>query len=812
MDAVLQDLRYGFRILLKSPGFTAVAVLTLALGIGANSAMFSVVNAVLLRPLPFPHSDRLIAIGEKDQRTPSGSVAFLSVSYPNFFDWRSQSRSFEQMASYHDTDATLTGATVAHVHGQVVSGDFFSVLGPSFSLGRGFPREDEKVRAVVLSHALWQSAFAGDAAIVGKSVVLNGRSYSVTGVTAPTFEFPIDSPRSDFWKTIADDAMADPGEQAITEQRSAHFLQVIGRLRPGLGLEQARSEMDVISLALAKQYPATNARRGAAVLIPEPQHLVGDVRPALVLLLSAVGSVLLIACANIANLMLARAIRREREISIRAALGADRSRLIRQLLTESLLLSITGGAAGLLLASIGLKALLRVSPLDIPRPPNIGFDWRVLVFSFSLAIATGVLFGLAPALHSVGAKLGNSLNERTDMSSSRQGRTRSILIVGETAIGLVLLVGAGLLIRSLWGLLHTNPGFDSHNVLTFKVDVPETRYPYSASVRFHRDLLDRIQALPGVASASAVLPLPLSDSHYQVSFQITGHPLPESERPSAGFRAISPGYLATMHVSLIKGRDFNVRDDDKSLGVVIVNQAFADRFFPGEDPVGRHMRPDFSINGDPQDREIVGVVGNIKDRSLSAEFNPEYYVPLAQGMISSATICVRFASDPTGLGPAIRSSLLGLDKEIPAFDVRTMDDYVSLTTGRSRFDTLLLTLFAGAALVMTTVGLYGVMAYIVVQRTREIGIRVALGASREAILAMVLRQGLLITGIGILAGVAGSLAMTGLLERFVYQVKPMDPATYVAVTLLVAIVGLSATYIPASRAAAVDPMVALRYE
>jgi len=813
MDTVLQDIRYGFRILLKSPGFTMIAVLTLALGIGANAAIFSVVNAVLLRPLPFPQSDRLISVGEKSSQLPVGIENFLSVSYPNFFDWRTRSRSFDKMASYHDTDATLTGGTTAaHLHGEVVSGYFFSVLGARFSVGDGFTRDGESVRSVVLSHALWQSALAADPTIIGKGITLNGLRYTVTGVTSPGFQFPIDSPGTDFWKTIADDAAAGPGEQPITAQRSAHFLQVVGRLKSGTTLGQARAEMEVISAALAKQYPESNTRQGTAVLAPVVEHLAGEVRPALLLLLGAVGCVLLIACANIANLMLARATKRSKEIAIRAALGADRLRLIRQLLTESLLLAVTGGALGLALSSLGLKLLLRISPQDIPRLAEVGLDGRVLAFTFFLSIATGVIFGLVPALHSAKLNLGNSLNERSEGGSIRHNRIRALLIIGETAVGLVLLVGAGLLIRSLRGLLHTEPGFDSHNILTFKVDVPDNRYPYAASVRFHRELLERIESLPGVASASAVLPLPLSDSHYGVSFQITGHPLPAQERPSESFRAITPGYLKTMRISLNAGRDFTFRDDEKSRGVIIINQAFANKYFPGENPLGKYMKPDFSITGDAQEREIIGVVANIKDRSLSADFKPEYYVPLAQGMISSATICVRTEGEPASLTSPIRNILSGLDKEVPAFDARTMDDYVAASTGRSRFDTLLLTLFAVVALILTTIGLYGVMAYTVVQRTREIGIRVALGASEHDILRMVLRQGLIITALGLIAGLAGAFTITGVLARFLYHVEPIDPITYLGVSALLGTVSFLAIYIPASRAAGVDPMVALRYE
>jgi predicted permease len=841
VQTLLQDLRYGLRILWKSPGFTVVAVLTLALGIGANTAIFSIVNGVLLRPLPFPKPDQLVAINEKDMRgeMPGGVVA--NTSYPDFFDWRAQNHVFENMATFRHAGYTLTGAgTPLHIDAEIVTANFFSVLRVPPSLGRGFRPEEEKGRFAVLSHELWQSKYAADPQILGKNITLEGQPYTVVGVMSAGFRFPIQSSPQQLWTSLGEDAQAPAGDRPAITERGQHMLDVIARLKPEVSLDQARAEMNVIAEALARQYPNDNGKRFATYLVTEMEHLVGNTRPGLLMLLAAVGCVLLIGCANVANLMLARATRRNKEIAIRAALGADRGRVIRQLLTESVLLAIVGGILGLALSALGVRVLLRFGPENVPRLAQVGLDWHVLVFTLVIAVLTGIIFGLAPALHGSKTNLSESLKDRGQDSGARgQHRMRAALVVAETAIGLILLVGAGLLLRSFYGLLHVNPGFDPHNVLTMRVDLPDSRYSEQQQIRFYRDLLQRVQVLPGVVAAGGIFPLPLTTSDINVTFEIEGRPVPEAEEPSAGFRAISPTYFQTMGIPLLRGRPFDERDNEKSPPVVIINQEFARRYFPNEDPIGKRIKPGFAIHGDPLTREIVGVVGGVKDHSLSGEFRPEFYFTYPQAMVGDMTICVRTARDPRALASsvqnsiasmdsgvfvhdvramndyiaaAVRNSITSMDKELPVFNVRTMDEYVGASLGQSRFDALVLTLFAALALALTMVGIYGVMAYTVAQRTREIGIRIALGASRNDVSRMILGRGLVITGRGLLIGIAGALGLTQFLSGFLYQVTPVDPLTFAAVAVLLGGISLLASYVPAWRAARVDPMVALRYE
>jgi putative ABC transport system permease protein len=840
MQTLLQDIRYGLRILWKSPGFTVVAVLTLALGIGANTAIFSIVNSVLLRPLPFPQPDQLVSLNEKDMRSDLKAGALVNTSYPDFFDWRSQNHVFENMAALRYTSATLTGAGMPlHIDAEIVTAEFFTVLGVPPSVGRGFRREEENGRFAVLSHELWQSKYSSDPDIAGKSITLQGKPYTVVGVAAEGFRFPIDSLTPQLWTTLGEDAEASEGDKPATAERGQHMLDVIARLKPGVSLDQAQAEMNVIAEALARQYPNDNGKRFATAVLREKEHLVGDTRPALLMLLAAVGCVLLIACANIANLMLARATKRSKEIAIRAALGAGRGRVIRQLLTESVLLAVAGGALGLTFSALGMRALLRLSPEDVPRLAQSGLDWHVLVFTLLVAVVTGLAFGLAPAIHASRTNLSGSLQERSQDSGGGQHRLRAALVVAETAMGLILLVGAGLLIRSFYGLLHANPGFDPHNVLTLRVNLPDSRYSEEKQIAFYHDLLESLQALPGVVSAGGIVPLPLTRSDINTTFAIEGRPVPEAEEPSAGLRVISPSYFQTMKIPLIHGRAFDTRDSEKAPPVVIINEELARRYFPNEDPVGKRIRPGVSVHGDPPMREIVGVVGGVKDRSLRGEFRPEFYVAYPQAMILDLTICVRTVGDPAKLAGAVQNSIASMnkdlpvvsvramddyvaaaarnqiasmDKELPVFNIRTMEDYIGVALGRSRFDTLLLTLFAFLALVLTMVGIYGVMAYTVVQRTREIGIRIALGATRGDVLRMVLGKSFVITGLGLLLGIAGATVLTRLLSSFLYHVRPIDPLTFITVSAMLGAVSLLASYIPAWRAARVDPMVALRYE
>lgn len=820
METLFQDVRYGLRMLRKSPGFTLVAVLTLALGIGANTAIFSIVNAVLLQPLPFPQPNRLVYVSTVAQRDTGPSVDG-AVSYPDFFDWRSSNHVFSQLASYHDAEFTLTGREQAlHLPGETVSADFFSVLGVQPFLGRGFIREEEKpgVHVVILSHELWQSAFGGNRNIVGQNIILNQTSYRVVGVMPPHFSFPLDATPPKLWQTFAVEAEAiSPGQHPMTESRGAHFLSTIARLKDGVTLAQARQEMGLIAGNLARQYPNSNKNRTQAKVTPELEYLVGNTRPALLVLVLSVGCVLLIACVNVANLLLARATTRSREIAVRSALGAARGRVLRQLLTESLLLALSGAILAVPLASMAVKLFLRVSPQDVPRMGNSTVDGSVVLFTAGLAVLTSIIFGLAPALRSATPNLSQFMKEggRGTSAGSSHQRLRSILVIAETALGLVLLVTAGLLLRSFHRLLQVDPGFDPEHVLTFSFDLPDAKYSQEQQIRFYHDFLAKLRSLPGVAAAGGLSPLPLSGDNFIISFQIEGHPVAEADEPSADTRFASPEIFRTLGIPLIAGRDFNERDDLQSPRVVIVNEAFAKRFFPNENPLGKLITPGLREHGKKVARQIVGVVGDVRHKALSEEVTPEYYLPYSQIPGSGMSICLRASGDPTGLTSAARSTLFSMDPDLPIYDVKTMTNYVAASVAQPRLHALLLEGFAALALVLTTIGIYGVVAYSVVQRTQEIGIRMTLGASRGDVLKMVLHSGLRLVGLGILIGVLGAAVVTrsfSSLSGLLFQVKPLDTMTFVSVTAILIVVSLLASYIPAWRATRVDPMKAVRYE
>ena len=811
IEQLLQDARYGVRLLRRSPGFTAVAVAALALGIGANTAIFSVVNGVLLRPLPFPDSERIVAIQPlitKPVRTTA------TGSYPDFFDWRMQSKSFTAMASRRGNGVTLTGAPpAAHLSGQVVSSDFFSVLRAAPVLGRGFvPGDDQPgVRVVVLSHALWQSRFGSDPGIVGRVIGLDGKGYTVIGVMPAGFQYPIDEERVDFWTSIA---MDTEGDRPWTANRGLNTLDIVARLKPNVSLEAARAEMNGIARNLARQYPDDNRDRDEIRVLPELDRLIGDVRTPLLVLLGAVGCVLLIACANVANLLLARATARNRELALRSALGAGRARVVRQLLTESLILALLGGGAGLLLALAGMRVLLRVSPNRIPRLESIGLDARVLVFTFGVALLTGILFGIAPALRLSRTDLSESLKEggRGAEGGSGHNRFRSFLVIAETAIAVVLLAGAGLLLTSFQKLQSVHPGFASRDVLTFHTSLPETKYTEVKQRQFYDALLASVRSRPGVRSAAAVFPIPLGDSRIGISFTIEGRPVAKADEPAAEYRQVSPAYFATMGIPLLSGRDFTPQDDAKAPRVAVVNEIFAKRYFSGESPIGKRFRPGLARDGEPETREIVGVVGDVKARGLGLDSGPEFYVPYAQLSISDMTIAVRVDGDQRALSGDVRAMVGALDSDVPVFHIRTLQDYVFVSLAQPRFNALLLSLFAGIALLLTGVGLYGVLAYAVAVRTREIVIRMALGARRADILGMIVRRGLSLAMTGVAVGLAGALLVTRLLRSLLFQVAPSDPATYVGAAILLAAVALLASGVPAYRATRLNPTEALRGE
>ena len=813
MHSFWQDVRLGLRGMAKSPGFTFVAILTLAVGIGANAAIFSVVNAVLLRALPFPNSG-LAAVYRVDTRTGDASYA---MSYPDFEDIRAQCHSFDALAVYDDTSYTLTGAgEPLHLTAGVVSADLFRVLGVWPALGRAFlPSEDEPgARVVLLSDRMWREHLGSDPGAVGHMLTLNGRSYTIVGVLPPGFQFPVDSARYDLWTTIAVERVSASGDQPMTEHRGAHFLQVIARLKPGVALSQANAELAGIGATLAREYPDTNAHFGVRAS-NALDVLVGDVRPVLGVLLGAVGLVLLIACANVANLLLARATARRREMGIRAALGAASSRILRQLLTESVLLAFAGALPGVLLAVWATKLLGTLHSLQIPRLANASVDWRALLFTLAASLATALVFGMVPAVHGARFSLTGSLREGARGSGETAGhaRLRSALVVCEVSLALLLLVGSGLLLHSLLNILRVQPGFDPHGLIAFDLDLPGTRYGKpEQSAQFFRELLPRLQSLPGVVSASAVVPLPFSDDIIRTSFQIEGRPVPRSEEPIVHLRCIGQNYFRTMRIPLIAGRPLDSRDTRDSVPVVVINQTLARRYFPNENPIGKRIEPGLADRGEPVMREIVGVVGDVRHRVLWRSPDPEAYVPYDQVSLGGMTLVVRSQGDPRSLLSAMRGQVRQLDAELPLFNVRTLDEYISGSVAQRRFMAMLLAIFAGVAMLLAAVGLYGVMSYGVAQRTHEIGVRMALGAESSHVLRLVVGQGLRLTVLGLALGCLAALAASRLLSSMLFGVAGNDPATFAAVAALFLGVALAACYIPALRAARVDPLVALRHE
>jgi predicted permease len=821
VTTLLQDLRYGLRTLRKSPAFTVIALFTLALGIGANTAIFSIVNAVLLKPLPFPESEKLVFMTSAFEK--QGVSRNFSTSYADFLDWRSTAKSFTSMASYHQDSFTLAGMDQPlHVSGETVSGDFFSILGTQPLLGRAFTRDEEKpgTRVVVLSYDLWQSAFHGDRGIIGRAITLYKDSYTVVGVMPAGFAFPLDAQPPKLWRTLAvDSETKDPkNSPAATspEQRGAHFLQVVARLKPDVPMDRAREEMNVIARGLAKQYPDTNSKFTAVGLTSELDHLVGKTRPRMVILLISVGVVLLIACMNVANLLLVRASRRNREIALRAALGAKRIRVVRQMLTESFVLALGGAILGIPIAMWALKLFIALNAQNLPRIQNAGLDGSVLLFTAGIALLTSLVFGLVPALRASSPNLTEFMKEgRGTTASGSHQRLRGALVVVETAGGLVLLVVAGLLLRSFHRLLSVDPGLNPRNVLTLTFDLPDAKYNDQQQMDFYTQLVSRVGNLPGVVSAGAVTPLPLSGNNAIITFQIEGRPVPKSEEPSADIEASTPGFFKTLNIPMLRGRDFSERDDTKAPGVVIVNEAFAYKYFPNEDVLGKHITPGASNSGKPQVREIIAVVGNVKNRSLDMEDVPVYYIPSTQLNFGSMAVCLRTSNDPHSVTSAVRNVVSSMDPDLPLYDIKTMEEYLASSVATQRFNAMLLEAFAGLALLLTGIGLYGVIAYAVAQRTHEIGVRMTLGASRSQVVQMVLKSGLQLTGIGVGAGLLLSLIAAKFATSFsslLFGIKSTDFVTFSAVVGMVTVVSLLACYIPAHRASKVDPMIALRYE
>jgi putative ABC transport system permease protein len=813
MGTLMQDMRYGIRMLSKNPGFAIVAVLTLALGIGANTAIFSVVNAELLRPLPFRDSGRLVSVATGNSRMHSSNG---STSYPDFMDWRSQNQVFDKMAAYTEATFTLTGqANPAHLEGASVSSDTFDLLGVSPELGRTFqPAEDgPNHRVVVISDRLWRQQFKGDPGIIGGTITLDNSGYTVVGVMPASFRYPLQREPQAIWSTLSPLNDTSDNSPPMVQHRGAHFLTCIARLKPGVTLAQAQAAMDVIASSLSKQYPDTNKYMNVH-LSSLQDRLTGSIRPALLVMMIAVGLVLLIACVNVANLLLARATTRGREIAIRTAMGAGRIRVVRQLLTESLLLAIVAGIFGAALAFWGSGVLVRLSPENLPRVGEIHIDGWALAFTAGLSLLTGILFGLAPAVQSTHSNIVEALKEGSLSMTAGRSRhgLRSSLVIVEMALALILLVSAGLLIRSLIRLQDVNPGFDPHHVMTASLDLPDAKYSDPKKAEFFRELIPQLQAIPGVQSAAAVFPLPMSGDEIRTSFQIEGRPVAKSDEPHTSVRCVTPNYFTTLRIPLLQGREFTERDEASATKVLIVNQAFAQQFFPGENPIGQHILAGIANAGEPPMREIVGVVGNVKFEDLTTEFSPESYIPYGQLQFGSITIVVRSSKDPQGLAKPIASAVQSLDKDLPTYASKTVEQYLDGTIAVPRFNTFLLAIFAALAMVLTAVGLYGVISYTVAQRTHEIGIRMALGAQPGDMMRLVMGQGMRLALFGVGVGLIAALGLTRFLSSLLFGVSSTDPVSFAAVVAMLFTVVLLACYIPARRAMRVDPMVALRYE
>jgi putative ABC transport system permease protein len=806
MDILWQDLRFSVRTLAHNPGGTSLALLMLALGIGANTAIFSVVSAVLLQPLPYPHPEQLVAVIDS---APKLGFPRFAASPPNFNDWRQQNQVFSAMSAMTPARHSLTGggARPEAVIGASVTGDFFRTLGARPQLGRFLLPADDRPggeRVVVLASGLWHRRFGGDPGILNRQITIDGRSYTVVGVAPGSLTVPR---KAELWVPLALDY--------AKEGRGAHYLAVLARLKPGVSLERAQADMSAVAARLERQYPDNDTGWGVN-LVRWRDLVVEDIRPALATLQRAVWVVLLIACANVANLLLARMAARERELAVRAAMGASRARLVRLIVGESVLLFAAGGALGLLLAYWGTRALVRLNPDAIPRSEGIGIDGRVLAYTLLVSLATGVVFGLVPALSAVGRRLHGALKEGgRAMSGGTRGRlVRNGLVLAEVALALVLLIGAGLLIQSFARLQSVDPGFTPGGVLTASLSLPEAKYPDNPrQASFYRQALERIRALPGVAGAASVFPLPLGGGDWVLHFDIQGRPASKpGEAHDAKVRYVSPDYFATLRIPCVKGRLFTAQDDENSQQVVVVNRAMVAKFWPAQDLIGQRM-----TFGDPAAKDakwltIVGVVGDVRDAKLDRKPEAEAFRPQFQDPASDATLVVRTTRNPQSLVAPIRQAVQQLDRDLPLDKVQTYDQIVADSLAQNRVKTVLLAIFAGLALLLAATGIYGVVSYSVSQRLHEIGIRIALGAARAEVLLLVLRQGMTLVVLGLAVGIAGSWLTARLLASQLYDISVNDPLTYAGVPLLLAAVALAANWLPARRATRVDPLEALRAE
>jgi putative ABC transport system permease protein len=812
IEVFRNDVIFGVRMLQKNPAFALAAAVTLALGIGANTAIFSVCNAVLFKPLPYADPDHVVMLWER-----TGDGTLMPVAPANFVDWRSASRSFSEMAALNtgfggSVDFVLDGQReAARLSGASVSSNFFSVLGVRFTLGRSFRPEEDRPgqnRIAILSHRVWQERFGANPGIAGSRVTLNDFSYTVVGVLPAEFRFATSAAgfqeqnQVDVWVPIA----LDPEKL----QRNTHPLRVIARLKPGVTVASAQAELDVIGASLARAYPANNHDKRITA-VPLAEQLTANVRGPLEMLLGAVGLVLLLACANVTNLLLSRAVARHREMAVRVALGASRRRLAQQLLTESLLLSTIGGVAGLLFALTAMKPLSAYLPADFSRAAGITVDLRMLVFATMISLATGILVGLMPLVGAGRANASESLKENNRATGSRQSGLRNALAVTQMAIAIVLLIGAGLMSKSLWALMHVAPGFRSQGILTARLSLPGTRYPDNRRIAaFEEELVDRLRGRPGVQSAGFATYLPLSGTDNGWSFVIEGRPpLPVGVFNMAKYRPVSPGYYETIGIPLIRGRWFAPSDTADSPWVVVINDSMARQYWPGENPIGQRLS-----FGSPIARTVIGIVGDVLHEGLDGETKPEMYVQVQQApnTESSPTIVMRTALDASAAAAELRAAVSAMDRAVPVDRIGTLDQLVSASVAQPRFRTVMLAAFSILALAMASIGIYGVMNYLVIQRTREFGIRLSLGATQIDVLRLVLRRAAVLIGAGSILGLGGSVLLVRLIANLLFGTAPLDPITFAAVPFALAAVALLASYIPARRATLVDPIVALRCE
>ncbi|HVB87121.1 MAG TPA: ABC transporter permease [Candidatus Dormibacteraeota bacterium] len=812
LEHLAQDLRFAFRILRKSPGFTAVAILTLALGIGANTAIFSVVYGVLLQPLPYKDASRLVVLNET---TPK--VGTVSVSYPNFLDWRAQSHDFSQMAAVHDVGFNLAGVTQPeNISGEAVSPNFLSMIGVRPFLGRDFDASEEKpgtAPVVLLSYELWQSHMGGDRNAIGRTITLDGRSFTIVGVLPPKFR-SLD--KTDVMLPIG--VWATNNSEEANERGERGDMIAIGRLAPNITFAQAHTEMEGIAARLAKEYPASNDQFGVALQTVR-NAFVGDARPAILVLFGAVMFVLLIACANVANLFLVRGAARAKEIALRMAFGASRSRIIRQMLTESFVLAFLGGALGLTLAIGGIRGITHLIPMDMLSGASVNLNGAVLFFAAGIIVLAAFIFGLAPAMHSTRPDVQSELKEggRTASASAAQNKLRGALAIAEISLALILLVGAGLMMKSLYKLLSVDPGFQPDHVLTMEMELRAQQYSKDPAIlNFWQQLLDRVRALPGVGNAAVGTVIPLTDAHSRTDVTIEGMALPKpGNYPHPDYHEVSPGFIGTLGIPLLRGRTFTDADKQGAPLVGMVNAKLAKQYWPNEDPIGKRFmfgHPDPTSKSPPKWITVVGVVGDTKLYGLANPSRLEVYVSSLQYPDSGMRLVVKSRVDPASLISAIRAAVATIDKDQPIFAISTMNQLVSDSVATRRITLVLLGLFSALALVLAAIGIYGVISYSVAQRTHEIGIRMALGAQHTDVLRMVLKQGAKIAIAGVAIGVAASLGLMQLMSSLLFGVSAGDPLTFTGVAILLVLVALLACYIPARRALRVDPMVALRYE